>query len=226
MRRALVTGGTGFVGRAVVQALRGRGCETQFTWHSNADVAATLGGGIRLDLRAQDAAQTLFADLGPIDVWIHCAGVSAVAPLAELSLAQWEDAHHVNLRAPFLLAQAFAAQAGHDAGGDIAFLGALAPGQSLPIPTHFAATQGGLGALTMALGRELAPQNIRVNMVALGLLDGGLSDTLPAETIEDYTKYSAFRRRGTAAEAAETLLFLALENSYMTGRVIAANGGI
>jgi 3-oxoacyl-[acyl-carrier protein] reductase len=83
-----------------------------------------------------------------------------------------------------------------------------------------------LSAMTMALAKELGPSGIRVNMVALGILDSGLSRELNPKLVADYKTFSALRRLGTPAEAAKAILWLALENTYMNGKVLSVNGGI
>ena len=114
----------------------------------------------------------------------------------------------------------------HLAGGDVVLVGALERTQSLPIPLAFAASQGALAAVTMALAKELGPQDVRVNMVAAGVLEAGLSDDLDAGVLADYEAFSALRRRGTAAEVAACILWLALQNTYFSGKVLPVNGGI
>jgi NAD(P)-dependent dehydrogenase (short-subunit alcohol dehydrogenase family) len=78
----------------------------------------------------------------------------------------------------------------------------------------------------MALAKELGPRGIRINLVALGVLDAGLSRELSPELLEDYKQFSALRRLGTPREAARAVLWLALHNRYMNGKVLAVNGGI
>jgi 3-oxoacyl-[acyl-carrier protein] reductase len=111
-------------------------------------------------------------------------------------------------------------------GGHVVLVGAIDRAQSIPAPVHFAASQGALAAMVMALGKELGPRGIRVNMVALGLLEGGLSREISPALVADYKAFSALRRLGTADEAARAILWLALENTYMSGEVVPVNGGI
>jgi 3-oxoacyl-[acyl-carrier protein] reductase len=63
-------------------------------------------------------------------------------------------------------------------------------------------------------------------MIALGVLEGGISKTLSPKMVADYKSFSALRRTGTAAEAARAIAWLALENTWMTGKVVPVNGGI
>ena len=93
-------------------------------------------------------------------------------------------------------------------------------------PVGFAASQGALSSLAMALGKELGPRGIRVNQVALGFLEEGLSHRFVPELREDFKRYSALHRFGSAEEAARAIVWLALENTYINGKVIPVNGGL
>jgi NAD(P)-dependent dehydrogenase (short-subunit alcohol dehydrogenase family) len=91
---------------------------------------------------------------------------------------------------------------------------------------HFAATQGALSAMVMAVAHEVGRLGIRINLVALGVLDAGLSAGLATRRRKDYETFSALRRAGKPDEAAKLIAWLALENTYVQGKVISANGGI
>jgi 3-oxoacyl-[acyl-carrier protein] reductase len=78
----------------------------------------------------------------------------------------------------------------------------------------------------MALAKELGPGGVRANVVSLGMLEEGLSREVDPKLMADYKSFSALRRLGTPAEAAKAILWLALENTYVNGRVVAVNGGI
>jgi NAD(P)-dependent dehydrogenase (short-subunit alcohol dehydrogenase family) len=110
--------------------------------------------------------------------------------------------------------------------GHVVFVGALDRAQSLPLTPTFAAAQGMLGPLAMALAKELGPQGILVNLVSGGLVGAGISRDLDPSLVRDYEKLSALRRLGRPEEIAAPVLFLALDNEYMTGKTLAANGGI
>jgi NAD(P)-dependent dehydrogenase (short-subunit alcohol dehydrogenase family) len=233
-RRALVLGGSGYVGAAVVRALCARGLAVTFTYHkgvarARALEAETGAEAQPLDLTERAALQGFLRAVvaaGTPAVAVHCAAVSRGAELAALTDSDWDRAVAVNGYSAYALCQALGPALGARGGGDIVLVGALDRGQTLPLPVHFAATQGMLAAMTMALGKALGEHRVRVNMVALGPLGGGLSAALPPSLVEDYRAFSALRRLGTPEEAARVIAWLALENTFMTGRVVPANGGV
>jgi 3-oxoacyl-[acyl-carrier protein] reductase len=227
-RRALVLGGTGAVGGAVLAELARRGVPAVFAYRRSEDRARVLAleyGHRAFQVDLADAAATraaLDAQDTP-DVVIHCAAVTGSVALAEIDVATWQHVMAVNVQSAYLASQWIASR-GKPC--DIVLVGGLDRAQSLPLPVHFAASQGALSALVMALAHELGPRGVRVNLVALGVLNAGLSQGLAARRRKDYETFSALRRAGTPDEAAKVIAWLALENTYIQGKVISVNGGI
>ena len=224
--KAMVLGGTGVIGSAVVRGLRARGVGTTFTWHSNEAKAKELGGeSMRVDLTDPRAVAPLFSTT--FDILVHCAAVHPLAPFSELKAPDFDAPVALAGRATFLAVQAFSKRLiAEKKPGHVVLVGALERAQSLPLSAPFAAAQGMLGPLAMSFAKELGPHGILVNLVAGGLVGDGVSRVLAPADIENYKKLSALHRLGTAEEIAAPILFLALENRYMTGKTLAANGGI
>jgi 3-oxoacyl-[acyl-carrier protein] reductase len=228
VKRAFVFGGTGTVGSAILRELARRSVHATFTYHRSEDKAKMLATelghtAVRVDLADAAATIALLDAQPPADVVIHAAGVSASLALPEIDAATWQHAMAVNVQSAFLACRWVAARARRC---DVVLVGGLDRAQSLPLPPHFAASQGALSALAMAVAHEVGPHDIRVNVVALGPLEGGLSRGLDARRRKDYETFSALRRPGKPDEAARVIAWLALENTFIQGKVIAVNGGI
>jgi 3-oxoacyl-[acyl-carrier protein] reductase len=219
-RHALVLGGTGAIGAAVLRGLARAGVTTTFTFHTNADKANALATehaqtAVKIDLARTDDVRALMADLRDVDIVVACA-----APRETTTDEEIARAFAVTVQAPMIAARALPEDA------HAVFVGALHPAQALPLAPGFAAVQGALAPLAMALAKELGPRNVRVNLVTGGLTATGMSSALEATKQDDYKRFSALRRFGTASEIAAPILWLALENTYVSGKVLPANGGI
>ena len=234
-RFALVLGGTGALGSEVCRGLHAAGVPTTFTYHRNQARAAALQEQLgqaahQVSLQDRAALRALLAKLEAVgqtpSVLIHCAAISAGLTLQTLTDAAFDEAVAVNCSSALVAAQELLPRLRARGGGDIVLCGGLDRAQSLPLPVHYAATQGMLQTLTMALAKELGPAGIRINLLAVGALDVGLSTQLSPQQLADYKNFSAMRRLGTAPELAKAALFLALRNTYMSGKILAVNGGI
>jgi 3-oxoacyl-[acyl-carrier protein] reductase len=233
-RCALVLGGSGAVGSAVVRALASRGIETHFTYLENEQGARALteetrARAHRVDLR-DGHAFTAWLDahvthVSPT-VLIHAAGLLGPATIGACDVAALDALSAVNLRAPLAAMRALAPVMAREGGGDAVFIGALDRTQSLPMPVAFAATQGALSSAVMALAHELGRSGIRVNLLASGLLDAGLGLRIEESLRRDYLAYSALRRFGSPSEIARAAVWLALDERSMTGKVMPVHGGI
>lgn len=230
-RSALVLGGTGTVGRAVVQQLHAENVRCVFTYRAReaeaTELAERVGGrAVRVDATDGDALIALAREAGPVDVFIHCAGTLDATPAVDLDTDAFDHSHTLNARSAFILCRELAPAMMDRGRGDILLVGGMDRAQSLPIPVAYAASQGTLAAMTMALAKELGGEGVNINMVALGLLDAGLSLGLSESLREDYVAYSALRRFGSATEVAPAIVWLALNNRYLNGKVIPINGGL
>jgi 3-oxoacyl-[acyl-carrier protein] reductase len=234
-RRALVLGGTGAVGSEVLRALAKAGVPATFTYCKAEEKARALATETGQRARPLDLldpsglsrlAAALEAEGEEPDVVVHAAAVLCGGHIEAASDEDWETTMNVNGRSAFALCREFGRRMAARGGGDIVLTSALDRSQSLPMPPLFAASQGLVAALAMAAAKDLGPRGVRVNVVALGLLESGLSLGLDPKLREDYKAFSALRRLGSPAEAAKTIAWLALGNSYINGKVVSVNGGI
>jgi len=228
VKRAFVLGGSTYLGRAVVGALVDAGVAVAATARRPTD----LPGAQMVALDAADGAAVrrtfaaLCAEHGAPEVFVHCLTVGRPRALAEITDDEWREAHEVNVRSAFLACQELAPRMAERGGGDLILTAALDGIQPVPAPAHFAASQAALLGLTRALAKELGPAGVRINLVVLGVLEGGVASTLPAPLLESYRRFSALGRAGTADEVARAVRWLALENRYMTGQIVSLTGGL
>lgn len=234
MKRALVFGGTGAVGREVLKGLAEEGIKAVFTYWHNHELAKTMTmehghSGYLVDLRNPQDIRTLIRTLANDNciphTFIHCAVAFQNKSLGESSEEFWQTTMGVNCLSVFIACQELAPLMAKNGGGDIVLTGAMDRPQAFAVPVCFAASQGALPTMVMALAKELGPL-IRVNQVALGLLTNGISEAFAPKLKEDFKQHSALKRLGTTREAAQAILWLALRNEWMTGKVITVNGGI
>lgn len=233
----LVFGGTGAVGSELVRLLSARSCKTAFTYHQSSEKAAVLESeysslALQVDLANPAEVPGVFSRLDEKgwapNVLIYAAVQGCPKSLDQVSIQDWQRLEAINCHSAWVAVQEFVRRYKPDPAryGQVLFLSALDRTQSLPLPAAFAGTQGKLSALAMALGKELGPQGICVNLVALSPLESGMSSELDPNQLKDFKTFSALGRLGQPSEVARSIAWLAMENTYMTGRVFSANGGI
>ena len=233
-RHALVTGAGHRVGRAIAIALAGRGMRVAIHYNS-ADtgaretlqhVRAAGGDGevFQADLTRGDAADTLITAVRDkfttLDVLVNSAAVMLRTPFGETTAKQWDDIMALNLRAPFLLAQAAAPmlRASHGAVVNIADLAAF---ETWPGYVPHGISKSGVVHLTRSLARLMAPE-VRVAAIAPGTVL--LPEHWDAESAEHLIETTPLHRNGSPEDVTRTVLFI-LDSDYLTGETIIVDGG-
>lgn len=242
--RALVLGGSGALGQAVCRLLAARGARVAFTYHRGEQAAAALGaalpGALALPLDVTsipdlEAAVDRAADaLGGLTALVHCAAVGVAVErqaegshhrLGQIDEAGWDQLLAVNTKSAFFAVKRLQRHL-DPAGGNVVLLGSVDGVKPVPTPVHYAASKAALCGMAMAMAKELGERRVLVNVVAPGVLEAGLSRTLPLQLRQEYEKHCGLRRVGTLAEAAELVVWLATENTYVTGRTILLDGAL
>lgn len=233
-RVALVTGGGIRVGRALAQALSGRGVRVAVHYHSSSDGAREVeraiiesGGQARTfaaDLLRAEAPHTLVDEVtrafGQLDILVNSAAVMIRTPFGETDARRWDDIFALNLRAPFLLAQAAAPHL-RKTKGAIVNIADLAAFETWPGYIPHGLTKAGIVHMTRALARVMAPE-VRVNAIAPGTVL--LPDDWSRKDAEHLNATTPLKREGTPDDVAHAMLFL-LEADYVTGETIVVDGG-
>jgi NAD(P)-dependent dehydrogenase (short-subunit alcohol dehydrogenase family) len=244
--KALVIGGSGSLGTVVCHTLVEKGFEVAFTFQRNRDKALHLeqalsgqGNRIRafhLDLTdlvgIPQAVRNAQAFLGAIDVLIVASGVATgegekVPGFLEVTAEGYNTMMAINVRGVFFACQETARIMVASSGGKIILVGSIDGVKSVPAPVDYACCKGALWAMTQALAKELGPHHILVNMVAPGVMEGGIARLLKSDLAEEYVKHCSLRRVGRFSEVAKVIAFLAgPKNTYLTGQAVILDGGL
>jgi 3-oxoacyl-[acyl-carrier protein] reductase len=238
--RALVTGGTRGIGRAITLALAGAGAAVTVTYaHMPVDAERTRealaglgeGHGVeRADLRDAAAVGTLFTKLksqGGIDILVNNAAIARDGHLMMMTDDAWQDVLATNLTGPFLcirpaLRSMIAKRFGR-------IVNVISPAGLLGKAgaTNYAASKGGLLSLTKSLAREVARLGITVNAVCPGIVETPLFAGLAPHVREAMLAQVPAGRTGRPEEIADAVVFLAAPGSaYVNGATIAVDGGL
>jgi len=162
---------------------------------------------------------------GQIDVLVNNAGVISHLPLAKLDFAEWRRVIDTNLSSLFLVTKAVADAM--PAGGSIINIGSGVAMKGMVGRAHYGSAKAGAVGFTRALCKELGPRNIRVNLIAPGIIETHQAAGLTPEMRARYSSLTAFGRLGVADDIAGVALFLASDLSrYVSGTTINVDGGI
>ncbi len=236
-RVVLITGGARRVGAEIVRTLHAAGARVLIHHRNSAADAQRLAGelnGIRKGSVALESAELLDPDVpqhlvaatlrkfGRLDVLINNASTFYPTRVGDITVADWDDLMGSNLKAPLFLSQAAAPSLRTQKGLiiNIVDIHALRPLKGHAV---YSIAKAGLAMLTRSLARELGPE-IRVNGIAPGPVlwpESAMKDELKREIIAK----TALKRHGTPRDIARTALFLAKDAPYITGQIIAVDGG-
>lgn len=238
-RVALVTGASRGIGRAIAMRLAAagatviaaaRGENAQGTAQAIID-AGGKAEAVALDVTDQTAIEAALSGLlarhGRIDVLVNNAGVTRDTLLLRMKREDWDTVIQTNLTAAFACSQAVLKPMVKQRAGRIVNITSVVGQSGNAGQANYAASKAGLIGFTKALALEVASRNITVNAVAPGLIDTDMTRAIAGDAHEEWAAKIPLKRLGTADDVASAVLFLASdEAAYITGHVLAVNGGM
>ncbi|ENE8479601.1 SDR family oxidoreductase [Listeria monocytogenes] len=238
-RVAFILGGSGGIGKAVVQKLVEQNFAVVVHYAGNKAKAETLvesivksgGEAISVGGDVADEAQMIRAfdfiesQFGGIDVVVNTAGIMKLSPIATLDMDDFDLIQRTNVRGTFVVSKQAALRVRN--GGAIINFSTSVTRTSFPTYGAYVASKAGVESLTLILARELRGKDITVNAVAPGptatpLFSTGKDD----KTIDNLAKATPLERLGQPEDIAETVAFLAGPARWVNGQVIFTNGGL
>jgi 3-oxoacyl-[acyl-carrier protein] reductase len=164
---------------------------------------------------------------GRIDILVSNAGITRDQLMLRMKRSDWDEVLATNLSAAFTLCQAVLKPMIRQRSGRIVAIGSVVGQSGNAGQANYAASKAGLIGFCKSLAKEVASRNVTVNVVAPGLIDTDMTRALTADTQRDWAAQIPLGRPGTPADVAAAVCFLASdEASYITGQVLAVNGGM
>ncbi len=237
---ALVTGASRGIGRSIALALAAAGARIVAvdlglpeTEALVAEIKAAGGDALAVQGNVTVAADTermfeaAVEKFGRVDILVNNAGITRDALLLRMKDEDWDAVLTVNLKGAFLCSRAAAKVMSKQRYGRIINIASVVGQMGNAGQANYCASKAGLIGLTKSNARELAKRNVTVNAVAPGFIATAMTDVLPEKVKEELLAQIPLERLGSPDDIANAVLFLAAERSgYITGQVIAVNGGM
>jgi len=249
-QKALVIGGSGRLGSEVCHRLLAKEYDVAITYNAGIETADSIkrewaGAPERLftfhlDLNEIDNTKKVVRDateaLGRLDSLIICSGIASahrrngrvfVPRFLDISPEGYDQMMSVNIRGVFFACQEAVKIMRNQSAGKIIIVGSIDGIKPEPSPVDYACSKAALWGMTQSLAKEVGKDNILVNFIAPGILEGGVANLLSEELMAEYLKHCSLKRVGRFEEVAAVIEFLASEkNTYLTGQALILDGGL
>jgi 3-oxoacyl-[acyl-carrier protein] reductase len=237
----VVTGGSRGIGSALVQNLALRGAVVYGTYNSNPDSAKELAdqiaanGGIarfiQMNVSDEQSIRECFEQIvreaGRIDGLVNNAGITRDTLVMRMSEKDWDDVLDTNLKGAFLCCKAVARTMMSQRSGRIVNISSIVGLRGNAGQVNYSSSKAGMIGLTKSLAQELASRNILVNCIAPGYVETDMTGKLNEEQKKAFADKIPLKRAASPAEIAGAVaFFLDDESSYITGQVLAVDGGL
>jgi len=239
-RKAIVTGGAAGIGKAIATCLARAGVDVavsdvnlegatrtcqELTTHGIKAIPCKFDVGSFAE--TQEAVNKLVSDLGTVHILVNNAGITKDNLLLRMTEQDFDRVLTVNLKGAFNMTKAVLRTMLKERWGRIINIASVIGQMGNAGQANYAASKGGLIALTKSTAKEVASRNITVNAIAPGFIQSAMTDALTPEVRENYMKGIPLGRFGTPDDVARLCRFLASDDAaYITGQVIRIDGGL
>ena len=238
---ALVTGAARGIGKAIALKFASEGADIAFTdlvinEAALETVAELEAFGVKVKAYAsnaadfnatQDVVAQIEKEFGHIDILVNNAGITKDGLVMRMSEAQWDAVIDVNMKSAFNFLHAVVPVMARQRSGSIINMASIAGQTGNPGQVNYSASKAGLIAMAKSVAKEMGPRGIRANAIAPGYVITEMTEVLPQAVKDEFIKLIPLKRGATVEEIANTALYLASDlSSYITGQVIAVNGGM
>ena len=235
-KKALVTGASRGIGKAVSRMLAQEGYDLVLVCRKSESKLKTLGRELTeqygvicktalLDVKDPKQVQMLLKDVGDIEVLVNNAGISHIGLLTDMTVEQWREVIDTNLSALFYTCKWTVPGMVRRKSGKIINISSVWGSVGASMETAYSASKVGVNSFTKALAKELAPSNVQVNAIAFGMIDTEMNACFTEEERKALVEEIPSDRIGTAEEAAEIVRQILNAPTYLTGQVITMDGG-
>lgn len=228
MKTAIITGGTGAIGKALVAEFS-KDYRVVFTYNNNEDDAIIISDkygatAVQCDISRTEEIKKLTTYIKNCGLLINNAGISQIKLFTDITDEDWNKMIGVNLSGVFYLTRSVVPEMVHNKDGSIINISSVWGVHGASCEVHYSAAKAGVIGLTKALAKELGPSNIRVNCIAPGVIDSRMNSHLNAEELLELTDSTPLGRMGTPDEIAHAARFFE-QNRFATGQILGVDGG-
>jgi 3-oxoacyl-[acyl-carrier protein] reductase len=240
-KSAIVTGGSRGIGRAIVKELASRGASVAFSFTRNKELADQFAAELQAEGRrvlsfqadvtdygaAEAMVKAVKSEFGSVDCLVNNAGITRDKLIMMMSEEEWDAVIDTNLKGVFNVTKHAVSVMVRQKRGSILNIASISGVVGMPGQTNYSASKAGLIGFTKALAKEIGRRNVRVNALALGLIETDMTAGMPDEYRQKMIEQIPLGRYGTVEEVARVAAFLLGDDAgYITGQVIQADGGL
>ncbi len=239
-KKAIITGGSRGIGRALCEVFAREGADIAFNYHSRDDAAQEVlekirsygrkGLAYKVSITDRPAINKMVREIhhefGRLDILVNNAAINRADNFATMTEHAWHTVVDTNVNSLFNVTKPIYKHMLRQRSGHILNISSIGALRAMPTAVHYATSKAAVLGFTKCLAREAAQFGVVVNAIAAGIFDTELAEMLPSRLLEMHNFWCAKGRNGKPEELAEFAAFMVSErNSYMIGEVVTVDGG-